>query len=232
VDDKSDTTQFSSEFPGLSCWETHHLDISVSAPEPVESSELSDSSISIFDSCSENLSPNDEICGYDYEVASCLEIGDPKSENITSEAAPIHLNSQVSFPESIRIVQHFESCDLNNKSCFYACKRSALPSTDKPVGEGHARSYRRQTSELIGILDKLLDSRPAVSQPKSKRKAPLKPKPRARNVVLRQAADLIRRLKLDEQVCTPRQIQPHPANLFCSLLLLYSHSRLCLHFTP
>jgi hypothetical protein len=71
--------------------------------------------------------------------------------------------------------------------------------------EGHRRSYRQQTSELISKLDKLLDFRHANASSKRKKaneKRQTKPllKPRARNVVLKLAAELIRRMQLDDQV--------------------------------
>ena len=63
-------------------------------------------------------------------------------------------------------------------------------------------SYRRQTTVLIDELDQLLDLPQAgcarLGKPSKPR--PARSKPRARNLVLRQAVDLIWKLQCDEQV--------------------------------
>ncbi len=81
--------------------------------------------------------------------------------------------------------------------------------TPEDSDEGHRRSYRQQTSELISKLDKLLDFRHGNASSKRKKAAEKRQtksllKPRARNVVLKLAAELIRRMQLDDQVPLPR----------------------------
>jgi hypothetical protein len=97
-----------------------------------------------------------------------------------------------------------------------ASKRARTPSTlsglDTTAG---SRSYRQQTSELINKLDKLLKfptkpgsnagsgnkaARGSGGKGRSRRPPRDLAKPRARNVVLKQAAELIWRIKCDEQV--------------------------------
>jgi len=96
-----------------------------------------------------------------------------------------------------------------------ASKRARTPSTlsglDTTAG---SRSYRQQTSELINKLDKLLKfptkpgsnagsgnkaARGSGGKGRSRRPPRDLAKPRARNVVLKQAAELIWRIKCDEQ---------------------------------
>ncbi len=97
-----------------------------------------------------------------------------------------------------------------------ALKRARTPSSvctvDTTAG---SRSYRQQTSELINKLDKLLKfpskpgsisaagnkaARGSGGKGRSRRPPRDLAKPRARNVVLKQAAELIWRIKCDEQV--------------------------------
>ena len=83
---------------------------------------------------------------------------------------------------------------------------ASAPAAEDSDGAGHL-SYRQQTSELIARLDKLLDFRhrkppprrrkPGADRRPSDAAAPLKPRPR--NVVLKVAAELIRRMQLDDQ---------------------------------
>jgi hypothetical protein len=105
-------------------------------------------------------------------------------------------------------------------------KRARTPSTlDTTAG---SRSYRQQTSELINKLDNLLKfpskpgsvsgsggkaARGSGGKGRSRRPPRDLAKPRARNVVLKQAAELIWRIKCDEQVN------------FLEISLIYS----CLH---
>jgi hypothetical protein len=96
-----------------------------------------------------------------------------------------------------------------------ASKRARAPASmstlDTTAG---SRSYRQQTSELINRLDKLLKfptkpgsvgpgnkaARGSGGKGRSRRPPRDLAKPRARNVVLKQAAELIWRIKCDEQV--------------------------------
>ena len=93
-------------------------------------------------------------------------------------------------------------------------KRGRSPPSTADATAG-SRSYRQQTSELINRLDKLLKfatkpgtvaaagvkgARGAGSKGRSRRPPRDLAKPRARNVVLKQAAELIWRIKCDEQV--------------------------------
>jgi hypothetical protein len=83
--------------------------------------------------------------------------------------------------------------------------RHAACATAADDSDSGRRSYRQQTSELINKLDKLLDFRlcKRPSKRKKSEKRPANPallKPRARNVVLKVATELIRRMQLDDQV--------------------------------
>jgi hypothetical protein len=85
----------------------------------------------------------------------------------------------------------------------YENYRIAIP------GEMSRLSYRQQTSELIQKIDKLLNfrgTRCGIKGKRSSRKIPAfdkdKVKPRARNIVLKEVTELIRRMNRDEQVDT------------------------------
>ena len=87
-----------------------------------------------------------------------------------------------------------------------SCKHTtSAPAADDSDGAGR-RSYRQQTSELINKLDKLLDFRQCKGPSKRKKSGEKRQanatllKPRARNVVLKVATELIRRMQLDDQV--------------------------------
>mmetsp|Transcript_49757 Transcript_49757/g.130871 ORF Transcript_49757/g.130871 Transcript_49757/m.130871 type:complete len:332 (+) Transcript_49757:168-1163(+) len=90
--------------------------------------------------------------------------------------------------------------------------------------DGVRRSYRQHTSELILKLDKLLDFR-ALKASKGKKSLSRKNasdifKPRARNVVLKQATELIKRMMMDDKAvallksnrASPVHVQPQPAS--------------------
>ena len=117
-------------------------------------------------------------------------------------------------------------------------KRGRTPPSTVDSTAG-SRSYRQQTSELINRLDKLLKftsssgmaasgkgARGAGGKGRSRRPPRDMSKPRARNVVLKQAAELIWRIKCDEQVNEHHWLKfiEFFAELFLSRLSCYSES--------
>jgi hypothetical protein len=100
------------------------------------------------------------------------------------------------------------------------CKEAEAAPIASPTANPRS-SYRRQTACLIDELDKLLDLPLAahVRVGKALKLRPARSKPRARNIVLRQAVDLIWKLQCDEQVSRRRQLNTHLPPRLASLRL-------------
>jgi len=124
-----------------------------------------------------------------------------------SESSAQELKGIPSIPEKVRKAPEPA---VKASDSEVGVKRPCPSTTDATAG---SRSYRQQTSELINRLDKLLKFpanmgsgaglktvRGASGKGRSRRPARDLAKPRARNVVLKQAVELIWRIKCDEQV--------------------------------
>jgi hypothetical protein len=116
-----------------------------------------------------------------------------------------HCNPQIQPVDSPRTspsgIPPTHSDTTIDATCSYEASRSMCPST--------RRSYRQQTAELIGGLDRLLFYGKTLSIAGARGVAARRPtrdqptKPRARNVVLRDTVDIIWRVLVDEQVSVP-----------------------------
>jgi hypothetical protein len=164
--------------------------------------ESTDSGISLLDSGSEMCSPADEFSGAEVLTfeAECESRFDDPATLVDVQLVVPHTAAQSVYEMHLSLPwETGESAVGQARASLQDVPRDPeqLPA---PRTGGHARSYRRQTSELIKSLDRLLDFR-MPSKSKSNRRG--EPKPRARNVVLRQAVELIWRIQCDEQVCHP-----------------------------
>ena len=151
-----------------------------------------------------------------FDAAMALAYGS-RFAGATAEQAVVSAKIEpVSSPVSAELVTKI-STDRTIESENAGVKRGRSPPTATVDTAAGSRSYRQQTSELINRLDKLLKfaSKPGSTSsqgakgargdgPKGRSRRPPRDlaKPRARNVVLKQAAELIWRIKCDEQVAS------------------------------
>jgi len=160
-----------------------------------------------------------------YNSARRSSISSALQDSIHSLFSGVRSASHLKNDEELQALQIFLAKQSEVQSSQHA--PHAIPSRSSSDGTAHAdphrnaatahvgedsdgagrRSYRQQTSELISKLDKLLDFRHSKAPSKRKKSAEKRAdasllKPRARNVVLKVATELIRRMQLDDQALT------------------------------
>ena len=91
-----------------------------------------------------------------------------------------------------------------------------MPSRNEISSTSNRRSYRQQTTQLIQELDRLFKSVRAKFPSKVNRANSEKFKPRARNVILRDVANLIWKIHVDEQASLHGSFLPLDAFRFAT----------------